>query len=125
MVRSSTTSATGALPVTGELTPDFCNDGHDCPLSTADRWLRRWVSALRAGSDWRHGRLTIVITFDEDDYSAANKVAFVVLDPRLSHTVVRRACDHYCLTRWLDENARVRLLRHAASAPDLRAAFHL
>jgi len=116
---------TGALPVTGELTPDFCNDGHDCPLSTADRWLRRWVSVLRAGSDWRYGRLTIVITFDEDDYSAANKVAFVVLDPRLSHTVVRRACDHYCLTRWLDENARVRLLRHAASAPDLRAAFHL
>ena len=33
--------ATGRLPVTGELTPDFCNDGHDCPLSTADRWLGR------------------------------------------------------------------------------------
>jgi acid phosphatase len=116
---------TGNLPVTGELTPDLCNDGHDCPLSTADRWLGRWVPALRAGPDWRGGRLTIVITFDEDDYSAANRVAFVVLDPRLSHVVVRRACNHYCLTRWLDENAGVRLLRNAAFAADLRAAFHL
>lgn len=115
----------GALPVTGELTPDFCDDGHDCSLAQADRWLQPWVSALRAGPDWRNGRLTIVITFDEDDYTAANKVAFVVLDPRLSHVVVHRACNHYCLTRWLDENAHVRPLRRAGSAADLRAAFHL
>ncbi len=115
----------GTLPVTGELTPDFCNDGHDCPLSTADHWLKGWVTALRAGPDWRHGRLTIVITFDEDDYTTVNKVAFVVLDPRLSHVVVRLACNHFCLTRWLDENARVPLLRRASSAPDLRGAFHL
>ena len=117
--------ASGTLPVTGELTPDFCHDGHDCSLSTADRWLGQWVAKARSGPDWRHGRLTIVITFDEDDGSAANRVAFVVLDPRLSHVVVRRACNHYALTRWLDENAGVRLLRHAAGAVDLRAAFGL
>lgn len=115
----------GRLPVTGELTPNVCHDAHDCSLSTADRWLAGWIPKLMSGPDYRHRRLTIVITFDENDGSGPNKVAFVVIDPRLSHVVVRRPANHYALTRWLDENAGVRLLRNAASAPDLRRAFGL
>lgn len=117
--------ATATLPVTGELTPDFCDDGHDCSLSTADGWLARWVPELMSGRDYRSGHLTIVVTFDEDDSSQANRVAFVVIDPRLHHKVVARRCTHYCLTRWLDANAGVRLLRNASRAPSLRAAFGL
>jgi hypothetical protein len=115
----------GRLPVTGELTPNFCHDGHDCPLRTADTWLAAWVPKLMSGPDYRKHRLTIVLTFDEDDGSAANRVAFVVIDPRLSHVVVRQRCDHYCLARWLAENAHVRPLRHAERARDLRRLFGL
>ena len=115
----------GRLPVTGELTPNFCHDGHDCPLRTADTWLGGWVPKLMSGPDYRSHRLTIVVTFDEDDGSAANRVAFVVIDPRLSHVVVRQRCDHYCLARWLAENAHVRPLRHAERARDLRRLFGL
>jgi phosphatidylinositol-3-phosphatase len=115
----------GRLPVTGELTPNFCHDGHDCPLRTADTWLAAWVPQLMSGPDYRNHRLTIVITFDEDDGSSADKVAMVVIDPRLSHRVVRTRCDHYCLARWLADNAHVRPLRHAARAPDLGRVFGL
>ena len=115
----------GRLPVTGELTPNLCHDGHDCPLSVADRWLAGWMPKLMSGPDYRNHRLTIVITFDENDGSGPNRVALVVIDPRLSHVVVRQRCTHYCLARWLAENAQVRPLRQAAQARDLGRAFGL
>jgi acid phosphatase len=115
----------GTLPVTGELTPNLCNDAHDCALSTADNWLAGWMPKLMGGPDYRGGRLTIIVTFDEDDGSQSNKVAFVAIDPRLAGKSVTGTFNHYSLTRWLDDNAGVARLRSAANAPDLRAAFGL
>jgi hypothetical protein len=115
----------GTLPTTGELTPNLCNDGHDCALSTVDSWLAAWLPVITAGPDYLAGRLTVIITFDEDDSSQDNKVAFVVIDPRLHGVTVAGTYNHYSLTRWLDDNAGVALLRNAASAPNLRAAFGL
>jgi hypothetical protein len=115
----------GQLPVTGELTPNLCNDAHDCSLATFDSWLANWVPALMAGPDYRSGNLTILITFDEDDGSQGNKVALVAIDPRLSGKTVTGSFNHYSLTKWLDDNAGVPELRNAASAPDLQAAFGL
>jgi acid phosphatase len=115
----------GTLPVTGELTPNLCNDAHDCSLSTADNWLAGWLPLIMAGPDFTAGRLTVIIVFDEDDSSQNNNVPFVVIDPRLHGVTVTGTYNHYSLTRWLDENAGVPLLRNAASAPDLRGAFGL
>jgi hypothetical protein len=115
----------GRLPVTGQMTPNLCNDAHDCSLATADSWLNGWVPTLMAGPDYTSGHLTIVITFDEDDSSAGNNVAFVVIDPRLNGKSVSTAANHYSLTRWLDTNAGVSPLRNAASAADLKSAFGL
>lgn len=115
----------GALPTTGEFTPNLCNDAHDCSLSTFDNWLAGWIPVLQAGPDYQAGRLTIVITFDEDDGSQSNRVPFIVIDPRLHGKTVSGAYNHYSLTKWLDDNAGVAELNNAASAPDLQAAFGL
>lgn len=115
----------GALPNTGMMIPDLCNDAHDCTLTTADNWLGDWVPKLMAGPDYTSGNLTIVVTFDEDDSTAGNNVAFVIIDPRLNGTVVSSAANHYSLTRWLDANVGAPLLRNAATASDLKTAFGL
>jgi acid phosphatase len=115
----------GRLPVTGQMTPNLCNDAHDCALSTADNWLNGWVPKLMAGPDYTAGNLTIVITFDEDDRSAANNIPFVVIDPRLKGKTVTLAANHYSLTRWLDDNAGTAPLNKAATAADLKGAFGL
>jgi len=117
--------ASGDLPVTGELTPNLCNDAHDCSAATFDQWLAGWLPQIMGGPDYQAGNLTIVITFDEDDGGSSNQIAFVVVDPNLSGRVVTGSFNHYSLTRWLDDNAGVARLRNAASAPDLRAAFGL
>ena len=116
---------TGQLPITGEVTPNLCNDAHDCGLATFDGWLATWIPTLTAGPDYQSGDLTIIITFDEDDGSQNNTVAFIAIDPRLSAKTVTGTFNHYSLTKWLDDNAGVSELRNATTAPDLRAAFGL
>lgn len=114
----------GQLPVTGQMTPNTCNDAHDCSLSVADNWLSQWLPVLMNGPDYKAGNLTIIATFDEA-FSNGNNVAFVVIDPRLHATIVHGLYNHYSLTKWLDDNAHVADLNQAASAGDLRAAFGL
>jgi len=114
----------GTLPVTGEVTPDLCNDAHDCSLATADNWLNGWIPKVMAGPDYQAGNLTIIVTFDEGT-STDNNVAFVVIDPRLAAKTVTGAFTHYSLTRWLDDNAGLTDLRNASTAADLKAAFGL
>ena len=80
---------------------------------------------MMVGPDYTAGHLTIVITFDEDDRSSANNVAFVVIDPRLHGKTVTLTANHYSLTRWLDDNAGIALLNKAATAANLKAAFGL
>jgi hypothetical protein len=115
----------GQLPVTGALTPNLCNDAHDCSVGTADDWLGAWIPKILAGPDFTSGKLTVVITFDEDDNSQNNNVPFVVIDRALHGVSVSGHFNHYSLTRWLDDNAGVAPLRNAAGAPDLRTAFGL
>lgn len=54
-----------------------------------------------AGSDYTSGRLTIIITFDEDDSSQGNKVPFVVPDPHVAGKFVTATFNHHSLTRQL------------------------
>ena len=47
----------GHLPTVSFITPNECDDGHSCPLSTADGWLADHVPPLvQAGADVRRGR---------------------------------------------------------------------
>ena len=76
-------------------------------------------------SDFTSGRLVIVVTADEDDTSSDNTVLTSVLTPALSHKVTDAPLTHYSLTRYLCQVLGVPLLGHAATAPDLSAAFGL
>lgn len=90
----------GNLPNTGFVTPNMCNDAHDCSLGTADNWLKSWLPIIMSGSDYKSGKLAIVITADEDDSTQSNTVLSVVLNPALSgtHKVVTTSLTHYSLT---------------------------
>jgi hypothetical protein len=114
-----------ALPNVGFLIPDVAHDAHDGSLSTADRWLRRKLAPVLRSSDFRSGRLVVIVTADEDDRTSGNRVLTSVLTPTVSRKVVRTRLTHYSLTRYIAQVLGVRPLRHAATAPDLGAAFGL
>jgi acid phosphatase len=113
----------GTLPNVGLLIPNMCHDGHDCPLSTADGWLHGWLPIVMAGPDYKAGRLAIVVTFDEDDYSAANSVLTTVVSPYTHHVVSGEAYTHYSWTHYVEQLIGSAALNNAGSAPSLRPAF--
>jgi phospholipase C len=72
---------TGTLPAFSFVTPNLCNDTHDCSIQTGDRWLRNWVPKITASTNYRVGNTVLFITWDENDGSNGNHVATIVVSP--------------------------------------------
>jgi phosphatidylinositol-3-phosphatase len=73
----------GTLPDYGFITPNGCNDGHDCALDVADNWLKTNIDPLIKSSQFQKDGL-LVITFDEsgnDNTNGGGHVAAVVISP--------------------------------------------
>ena len=115
----------GALPNVGMVVPNLCHDAHDCSLATADRWMKRQVRMVKAGSDFTSGRLAIVVTADEDDRNQHNRVLTVVARKGLDGVVVSEPLTHYSLSRSLSEVAGASPLGNARAASGLIEAFGL
>jgi acid phosphatase len=115
----------GVLPNVGLVVPNTCNDAHDCPLSTADGWLRDVVGQVMAGPDFASGRLLVVITADEDDHDQGNLVLTTIVTPQISRSWMAADLSHYSLSGLLSQVAGATPLRRAGSAPTLAGAFGL
>ncbi|HVT65661.1 MAG TPA: alkaline phosphatase family protein [Mycobacteriales bacterium] len=119
--------AAGHLPGFVFVTPNLCDDGHDCSTATADSWLGSWLNRITASRTYRNGSTVVFVTWDENDYSASsNQVATVVIGPTVTPgTRSHRHFTHYALLRTTEQLLGVGYLRKAATATSLRAAFNL
>ncbi|MGY2061060.1 alkaline phosphatase family protein, partial [Nocardia gipuzkoensis] len=60
------------LPTISFVSPNMCNDMHDCSVSTGDTWLRKHLSGY---ADWaRTHNSLLVVTFDEDEGTSGNHI---------------------------------------------------
>jgi acid phosphatase len=75
--------ANNALPNYSFIVPNLCNDAHDCPLATADTWLRNNIDPLVTSALFQNDGI-LVIVFDEGDDNAngGGQVAWVVVSPK-------------------------------------------
>ncbi len=115
----------GHLPQAGMVVPNLCDDAHNCPLSTADAWLKNEVGTAMGGPDFTSGRLAIVITADENDGSPGNLVLTVVVHPSVQGVVTGAALSHLSLCRLYTQVLGLPALRHARTAVSMRKAFGL
>ncbi len=113
------------LPNVGLVVPNLCHDAHDCPLAEADRFLQRTLTPVLHSLDFRHGRLVVVVTADEDDGKSGNRVLTSVITNRIHGKVVTARLTHYSLTRFMAGVLGVRPARHAATAPRMGTRFGL
>jgi len=98
----------GRLPTFVWITPNLCDDGHDCSLATADRFLARTLPLLlrRLGP---HGFL--VLTWDEGTsdkgccgVAAGGRVATIVAGPDVRRGARHSApVDHYGVLGTIEE----------------------
>lgn len=118
---------TGKLPAFSFVTPNLCDDMHDCSIQTGDRWLKTWVPTITASPSYRAGNTVLFITWDEDDGSSGNHVATIVASPYTTPgTKSGTPFTHYSLLRTAEELLAIRShLGRAASAASMRSAFGL
>jgi phosphatidylinositol-3-phosphatase len=124
------TDLTGVtLPAFSFVTPDLCNDTHDCSVATGDAWLKSWFAKILASPTYVAGRTVIFLTWDEDDGSASNRVPMLVISPstpagRQSGTLF----DHYSLLKTTEQLLGITsFLGHASdgSTSSMVSSFNL
>jgi acid phosphatase len=78
--------ANNSFPEYSFITPNLCNDAHDCPLGTADGWLKNNIGPLIQSASFKNGGLLIIV-FDEsgsDNTHGGGRVAWAAISPQFS-----------------------------------------
>jgi len=108
------------------ITPNLCDDMHDCSVATGDAWLQGFVPKLLNSPQYQNGDTLLVITWDENGGAAGNQVPAILVAPTIpAGTQDATNYTHYSLLRTTEEMLGLDVLGNAASAPSMRAGFHL
>lgn len=104
-----------ALPAVSFITPNICNDMHDCSIATGDNWLQARVPAMLAAG------ATVVITFDEGSGTTGGggNIYAAVDGPGIGSRTDTATYNHYSLLAALEIRSGVARLRAAKTATPL------
>ncbi|HEX3629756.1 MAG TPA: alkaline phosphatase family protein [Candidatus Dormibacteraeota bacterium] len=113
--------SSGNVPNFVWITPNMCNDMHDCSVATGDSWLRGVVPSITGSAAFRNGGV-LFITWDEGSSSAGccgdssgGQVATLVISPRaISGYRSGAAENHYGLLRTIEDAFRLAHLNAAS-----------
>ena len=113
----------GGLQAFSFITPDVCNDTHDCAVEVGDSWLASWIPKILSGPNYRAGNTAIFIVWDEGN--TGNHVPAVVISPFTPVGAVSNTrFDHYSLLRTTGELLGLPThLLNANAATSMRSAF--
>src|ERR1700682_3328402 len=102
---------TGSVPNYVWITPNMCNDMHDCSIATGDTWLSRQVPAILNSTAFRNGGV-LFITWDEGSTSAGcctnaagGRVATLVISPMARTGFQSSVAEtHYSLLKAIEDS---------------------
>ena len=112
----------GTTPRFVWITPNLCNDGHDCSLKVGDDFLRGLIPKILASEAWRAGGV-LFLTWDEDDGNADNRVPLIVVSQNLAVHSTSQRHDHYSLLATVEDRLGVPRLGAAEQADPLSELF--
>ena len=118
--------SSGRVPNYVWITPNLCNDMHDCSVATGDAWLRSVVPTITGSAAFRDGGV-LFITWDEGSTSAGccgdtwgGHVATLVISPRaIGGFRSGVAENHYGLLRTIEDGFHLGHLGAAAWASNV------
>jgi hypothetical protein len=110
------------LPTFSFITPDLCNDTHDCGVAVGDRWLADWVPRILASPAYRARRTAVFVVWDEP-----TPMPLLVVSPTTpAGTTASTPFDHYSLLRTTEDLLGIPdHLGQAAAAASMQATFGL
>jgi phospholipase C len=112
----------GRLPAFSFVTPNLCNDSHDCPVKRADVWLAAWLGRIVTSRSYRSQDTAVFVVWDEPGV-----VPNLVISPSTPPgTATDVPFDHYSLLRTTEDMLGIGdHLGRAATARSMRAVFRL
>ncbi len=121
--------AAGTLPNYVFITPNLCNDAHDCPVKIADDWLKGLMAQLQPALDAEGKPYLIVLTWDEGQGNhsccglpaeAGGRIATILVSPQVkSGFEDATPYTHYSLLKTISEAWHLSYLGHAADADNV------
>ena len=106
------------------VTPNVCDDGHDCSVSHGDSWLSEFLPLIFESSLYRSGRAAVFLVWDEG--SGDNHVPLIVAGATVHPGVhPSNAFDHYSLLRTTESLLGLVPLGNASRARSMVRAFGL
>jgi hypothetical protein len=103
------------LPTVSFVIPDLEHDMHDGTIGQADHWLHDHLGRYAAWAPAH--RSILVLTFDEDDQSANNRILTIVAGAFVQPGRYAEHIDHYRLLRTLTEAYHLPPLGAATATP--------
>ena len=107
----------GDTPQLSWITPGLCNDGHDCGVARADRWLSQFVPQITSSTAWKQGG-ALFITWDESS-GPDGRVALLVVAPTLRGQLTM-PLNHFSLLATISDRLGVARLGEAKQATSLQ-----
>jgi phosphatidylinositol-3-phosphatase len=95
------------------ITPNMCNDMHDCSIKTGDDWAAANLPKLIAWDKAHDGIL--IVTFDENDGSPGNQIP-TILAGNVTPGQYDQKIDHYSVLRTIEDIFRLAPLGQSAGA---------
>jgi len=101
------------------VTPNLCNDAHDCSLGTADSFLRAFLPVVFADPNWAHTLL--IVSFDEGttNTGGGGHIYTMVARQGLSGVTSATPHNHYSVTRTVEDLFGLGCLLSSCSAVPL------
>lgn len=106
------------------IVPNQCNDGHDCPLSTADGFLQQFVPGILESESFKANGV-LFLTFDEPAEGDA-PVLLLALGPNVRPGLTfTEPANHYSLLRTIEAAWGLGCLAQACDASPMEGLFNV
>jgi hypothetical protein len=109
------------LPTVSFVSPNMCNDMHDCSIRTGDRWMKKHFDRYARWAP-RHNSL-LIVTFDENAGGTVKSIPTIIVGANVRPGVYGERLNHYDMLRTIEDMYGLPALGRAASASPLKTIW--
>jgi acid phosphatase len=107
------------------VTPNLCDDAHDCSIQTASDFLASFTPKVLNSPQYKAGQLLYVVTFDEDNGGEGNHIYTTLVHERARGKTVATHYDFCNLLATTEDLLGVGRAGCAVGAASMKASFGL
>jgi|HubBroStandDraft_5_1064220.scaffolds.fasta_scaffold31476_3 hypothetical protein len=102
------------------ITPNMCNDMHDCSIAIGDKWASKNLPGLIKWDSANNG--VLILTFDEDDGSHGNQIATILMG-NVNPGQYDQKINHYSVLRTILDVFKLKPIANAKTATPINGVI--